>query len=133
MKVITNNVVDWYQEDIFSRKMGALLSSYLNNNKDTLGELLVLMVMIKQRPPAWEKDVEQFIVRVNKNSFYLNRVYSLLHGEFRTSISTERNTQQLRRLAAMAVAKHQTGSKHPNTQLVEKVAKSIEENIAKKA
>jgi hypothetical protein len=33
--------------------------------------------------------------------------------------------QDLRRLAAMAVAKHQTGAKHPNIQLVEKAAKAI--------
>jgi len=125
MNVIVDNIVGLYQEDLFSKKMGALLGSYVKNHQGTLGELLVLLVMARQRPPGWEKEIENFIVRSKKNSFYLNRVFSTLLFECKTSFSSERTRQQLRRLSAMSIAKHDTGAKHPNTKLVEKAAKKI--------
>jgi hypothetical protein len=93
--------------------------------------MMVLLVMIMQRPPNWEKEIESFIVRTNKNSFYLNRVYASLSHEFKASFSTERTRQQLLRLAGMSVAKHSTGSKHPNIKLIERAAKMIEEDLPK--
>jgi predicted MPP superfamily phosphohydrolase len=125
LSVITGNIVTWYQEDIFSKKMGELLIKYVRDHEDKLGELLVLLMMVMQKPLGWEKEVERFIVRENKNSFYLNQIYFATRHEFKTSFSTERTRQDLRRLAAMAVAKHETGAKHPNLQLIEKAAKAV--------
>ena len=129
MNVIPDNVVSWFQEDIFSKKMGALLSGYVKANKGTLSEMMILLVMATQRPPGWEKEIESFIVRTNKNSFYLNRIYAALRHEYSASFSTERTRQQLLRLAGMSVAKHSTGSKHPNIKLVEKAVKAIEKDL----
>jgi hypothetical protein len=129
MTVIVDNIVRLYQEDIFSKKMGKLFSSYIQAHEGSLGELMVLLVMASQRPPGWETEIESFIVRSKKNSFYLNRIFFTLLNEFKTSFSTERTRQQLRRLAGMAVAKHDTGAKHPNIKLVEKAAKVIDKNL----
>ncbi len=125
MNAVASNVANWYQEDIFSKKMGPLLLNYVRENKGTLGELLALYVIVKQKPSGWEGEIEQFIVRENKNSFYLNRVFSLLINDCKYGYNSERHRQQSRRLSAMALAKHDTGSKHPNQTLVEKVAKQI--------
>ena len=129
------NIVRWYQTDIFSKKMGALFGKFVNNNAMAMRALLVLMLMVRQRPPGWERVIEGFIVRAKKNSFYLNQVFACLFDEFKTSFCNERTRQQLRRFAAMSLAKHQTGAKHPNIKLVEKVAKHIDsamsENDAK--
>lgn len=122
---IVDNVILWHHEDIFSKKLGALFSNYVQAHPDELGGHLVLLVMAKQRPPGWEKEIERFIVREQKNSFPLNRVFSTLRHEFKVSFSTERTRQQLRHLAAMAIAKHATGAKHPNTKLIEKLAKQV--------
>ncbi|BBA70049.1 metallophosphoesterase [Geobacter sulfurreducens] len=125
MTVIPDNVVNWFQEDIFSKKLGALLGDYATTQRGKLGELFIMLIMAKQRPPGWEKEIEQFIVREKKNSFYLFRVYDTLYGQYRASFTTERTRQQLRKLAAMSIAKHKTGSKHPNMKLVEKAAKAM--------
>jgi hypothetical protein len=132
LTAIPENVVSWYQEDIYSKKLGALFGTYVEKNESLMGELLVLLVMARQRPPGWEKAIERFIQKSNKNSFYLYQVFALLRSEFRTSFSTERTRQQLRRFTAMAVAKHQTGAKSPNVKLIEKVAKALEENEKKR-
>lgn len=101
-------------------------------HQGALGELLVLLLMTKQRPPRWEKEIEKFIVRTKKNSFYLYRVFTSLYGQFKIGFSTERARQQLRRLAAMSVAKHDTGSKHPNIKLVQKAATSLDSDLTEK-
>ncbi len=131
MSAIMHNVVRWYQEDIFSKKMGALLTNYVRTNPGDIGEGLVLMLMVRQRPPGWEKEVERFIVREKKNSYYLSRVYAALWGEYKVGFVTERTRQELRRLAAMAVAKHVTGSKRPNLKLIERTKAAMDKDAAK--
>ena len=123
---IPHNVVKWYQEDIFSKKMAILLSTFLNVNKGKLGELWVLMVMILQKPPGWNTRIEEFIVRSEKNSFYLFRIFDSLREEYKVGFSSDRSKHQLRHLAAMALAKHEVGVKHPNAALIEKVAKVLD-------
>lgn len=118
---IVDNVVEWYHQEIFSKKLGALFAHHIEANKDTLGELLLILVMIKQRPPNWERQVENFIIRQNKNSFALSKAFGLLRGEFRVAFTSERTRQQLRHFAGMAVAKH-GGAKKPNAKLIEKAA-----------
>jgi len=125
LTMIAENVVDWFQEDIFSKKMGALFCRYLEKNQGGFSEFLVLLVMTKQRPPGWETEVERFIIRTKKNSFYLGRIHASLRNEYKISFSNEQTRQQLRHLAAMSAAKHFTGSKKPNTKLVEKAAESL--------
>jgi hypothetical protein len=122
---VVDNIIQWYHQDIFSKKMGSLFSNYVKAHSGELGELLILLVMAKQRPPGWEKEIENFIVREQKNSFLLNKVYVALRQEFDVAFCSERVREQLRYLAAMAVAKHITGSKYPNSKLIEKAAKEV--------
>ena len=133
MTVIADNVVIWYQEDIFSKKLGALLSKYAETHQGSLSELLILLVMSRQRPPGWEEEIERFIVRTRKNSFYLFRVYASLMGQFKMSFATERTRQGYAVSAvAMSIAKHTTGVKHPNVKLVEKAAKELALDLPEK-
>lgn len=125
MNAVASNVVNWYQEDIASKKMGPLLIDFRERNQGKLGELLAIYVIIKQKPIGWEGQVQSFIVKEHKNSFYLNRAFSLLLNECKYGENSERNRQYLRRLSAMALAKHDTGAKNPNHALVEHVAKQV--------
>ena len=87
----------------------------------------MMLLLIKQRPPGWDTQVKAFIVRESKNSFYLLKVHQELWHEFRDGFATEGVRQELRSLAAMSVAKHQTGAKKPNLQLIAKVEKAWDE------
>ena len=129
MTVIVDSIVNSFQDDIFSKKMGALLTKYNQSHDGSLGELLVLLVMVKQKPSNWEKEVERFIMREQKNSFYLSKIFSALICELEYGFSTERNRQELRRLAAISLAKHDIGAKNPNKKLIEKAANAIDKDI----
>lgn len=132
ISVVVDHVVDWYHQDIFSKKLGALYVNYIREHPGELGELLILLVMAKQRPSGWERELERFIVRENKNSFALNKAYIALRHEFKVGFTSEQTRQQLRHLAAMAIAKHGTGSKHPNSKLIEKAAQKVLDNHEEK-
>lgn len=127
LKAIFDNVVGWYDTDIFSKKLAPLFANYIKGNEETLGEILMILLLIKQRPPGWEALVKAFIVRERKNSFYLYKVHQSLWHEFRVGFASEGTRQELRALAAMSVAKHQTGAKKPNLQLIAKMEKAMEE------
>jgi hypothetical protein len=130
MNAVADNVFAWYNQDIFSKKLGALFANYVQAHPGELGELLLLLVMVKQRPPNWEREVENFILRENKNSFALCRVYACLLREYTVGFCSERARHQQRRLAGTALAKHDTGAKHPNTKLIERAVKAIEEHAS---
>jgi len=125
MTHITTNVVKWYQEDLFSNKLGPLFANHIAKNPRTLSELLLIMTMVIQRPHGWEAEVEKIIMREAKDSFYLNRVFSELRSEYKYGIIDERSRQKLRRLAATAIAKHQTGQGRPDMKLIERAAQQI--------
>lgn len=129
MASIPGNVTSWFEEDLSSRRLGVLLSNFIRQNEGTLGQFLILETMVHHRPKDWDKEVQRFIVRSHKNSFFLERLYITLMRSFKYAFINERTQQEMLRLAGMAVAKHETGAKHPNAKLVEKVARALEEKL----
>ena len=126
MTSILDNVVSWFQDDIFSKKMGALFCNHIKTHPAELSEVLVLLIMIRQKAPGWERETRRFILKEHKNSFYLSRIFAALRTEFRLGFFGERTRQELRHLAAMTIAKHQVGVKRPNTQLIRKAAEALD-------
>ena len=130
MTCILDNVVYWFQDDIFSKKMGALFRNHIKTHPAELSEVLVLLMMIRQKAPGWEQETKRFILKEHKNSFYLNRIFAALRTEFRIGFFGERTRQELRHLAAMTIAKHKVGVKHPNARLIKKAAEALDKGGA---
>ena len=126
MTSILDNVVSWFQDDIFSKKMGALLCNHIKTHRAELSEVLVLLIMIRQKAPGWARETKRFILREHKNSFYLSRIFTALRTESRIGFFGERTRQELRHLAAMTIAKHEVGVKRPNAQLIRKAAEALD-------
>ena len=130
MTCILDNVVSWFQDDIFSKKMGALLCNHIKTHPAELSEVLVLLIMIRQKAPGWARETKHFILREHKNSFYLSRIFEALRTESRIGFFGERTRQELRHLAAMTIAKHKLGVKRPNAQLIKKAAEALDKQGA---
>ncbi len=127
MDVIPENIVQWFHSDLFSRKLGALLGSHAESHSGELQDFFCILMLIQQRPPNWEKAVEEFIARSRKNAYYLSRVYVALRTEYRVGFASERNHQLLRHFALAAIAKHSTGSRRPSKQLIKKFDRALPE------
>ena len=126
MTCILDNVVSWFHDDIFSKKMGALFCSHIDAHRDELSEVLVLLVMIRQKTPGRVEEAERFVLKEHKNSFYVGRVFGALRTESRIGFFGERTRQELRHLAAMAPARHDVGVKRPNKRLIRRVAEELD-------
>ena len=126
MTCILDNVVSWFQDDIFSKKMGALLCNHIKTHRGELSEVLVLLVMIRQKAPGWVRETKRFILKEHKNSFYLSRIFTALRTESRIWFFGERTRQELRHLAAMTLARHDVGVKRPNARLIQRAAEALD-------
>ena len=126
MDAIAYNVVNWYGEDLFSKKMGRLLSEYVKSDESKLSRFLCLLVMIRRRPLGWAKTVKDFVLREDRHSFYMAQIYTTLRREFRNGFAGEADRQRLLSLSAIAVAKHELNVKDPNQKTIERMAKAIE-------
>lgn len=123
---ILDNVVTWFQDDIFSKKMGALLRNHVETHRGELSETLVLLVMIRQKAPGWVEETKRFILKEHKNSFYLSRIFAALWSESRIGFFSERTRQELKHLAAMTIARHDAGVKRPNKRLIQRATEALD-------
>ena len=130
MTCILDNVVSWFQDDIFSKKMGALFCNHVKTHQGELSEVLVLLVMIRQKAPGWVRETKRFILKEHKNSFYLSRIFAALRTESRIGFFGEQTRQELRHLAAMTLARHDVGVKRPNKRLIQRAAEVLDKDVS---
>jgi hypothetical protein len=130
MSAIPSNVINWYQQDIFSRRMGPLLKGFLKTSKSSLRNHLVRYLLVLHRPIGWEKELNNFVLKEDKNSFYLMDIFQVLEGEHQYGLSSEKNKSELRRLSATAIARHDRGVKRPNLALLKRAEEALD-NAAK--
>jgi len=129
MMVVVDNVVDYYQDDVFSRKLSQLYQKYMRDHRGSMSECMVLLLFVRRRPPGWHAVIDSYIRAAPKNSFLLNRVYSGLEHEYRYGYVSEGTRQSLRTLWATVAAKHFVGSKNPSKKLVSEVADNLDSEI----
>lgn len=118
LRVVPRNIVNWYEEDLFSQKMGLLLYDRLKNETNELTKHEIILMLINQRPREWRSKVHQYIASVKKDSFYLLDVYENLRSQYRYSFASPQNLADLKYLIKMAIAKHETGSPMPSVSVI---------------
>lgn len=119
------NVVHWFQEDLFSQKMGPLLIEQFANDTNDISRHELIMMLTNQRPRGWKAQVQNYISSVSKNSFYLWDIYRSLRTQYRFGYASSRTLSDIEFLIKMAAAKHLTGSKSPGTKLINKIKDAI--------
>jgi predicted MPP superfamily phosphohydrolase len=115
------NVVNWFQNDLFSQKMGPLLIDHLGIEENSLSKHELILLLIKQRPREWKAQIHDYISSISRNSFYLWDVYRNLRAQYRYSHATAKTLYDIEYLIKMAAAKHITGSKTPGVKLINKI------------
>lgn len=118
---VPTNVVRFFKDDLFSVKMGPLLINKATNEKNSLIKHELMLLIIAERPKSWEKTINQYIVNLDKNSFYLSDVLQVLNYNIdfeATEISDKRN---LTLLGKKCRAKHLYQKDNPDLGLVKKI------------
>jgi hypothetical protein len=125
MECIPFNVVNWFEDDLYSSKLGPLIYRCLGDQRGKLSEILLLTVLIRQRPEGWAKEVKQFITRTEQDSFGLLRVFTELRIQRRIGFISEAVYEMINHLSATSLAKHEVGSDDPNRDAIRSAAKAL--------
>ena len=130
---IPRNVVMWYRDDLFSKKMKKLLFNRIDKTENRLTKHILNLLLVKKRPKNWGQKIEEYIISENKNSFYLFDIYNLLRTEEKYSFATDGDLKTIKKLIHMTVVKHKHGIKAKPSKKVLNKGKTIPINETKQA
>ncbi|REE00189.1 DUF4062 domain-containing protein [Marinoscillum furvescens] len=120
---IPTNVVKFFKDDLFSTKMGPLLIDRAINETNSLIKHELMLLIIAERPNSWYKTIDDYIVGLDKNSFFLSDVLTTLkfNKDFKATEENERRAIEL--LAQKCRAKHIFKKNNPDPGLINRARK----------
>ncbi|WP_223033504.1 STAND family AAA ATPase [Hanstruepera marina] len=118
---VPTNVVRIFKDDLFSVKMGPLLIKKAENESNSLIKHELMLLIIAERPKNWNKVIDNYIINLDKNSFFLSDVLITLNYNI-DFIATELGDKRiLTLLAKKCRAKHLFQKKNPDLGLINKM------------
>ncbi len=113
IQVNMTNVVGFFKDDIFSAKIAPLLYEHFANTKNPNSKHKIALLLVFCRPRDWRKRIHEYIINLNKNSFYLYDIHNALLAKYDYDFLTEVERREIVLLAKLCFAKHEFGSKNP--------------------
>ncbi len=98
-------------------KMGPLVFDCLRNNKSLIQKHFLALFLIKERPIGWYKELFGFMNLLHRNSFMLGDFYGTIRMESERGFVSEEDTNQLKGLVNIVVAKHKYAPKVKLTEI----------------
>ncbi len=121
IQVNMTNVVGFFKDDIYSGKIAPLLYEHFTNSKNPNSKHKIALLLVFCRPREWRKHIHDYIVNLNKNSFYLYDIHNALLAKYNFDFTTEEERREISLLAKMCFAKHEFGSKTPTVAELKRV------------
>lgn len=122
LQVLPTNIVGYFKEELYSPKIGPLLfDSFKAETNDLIKHHQALLIIFK-RPDGWEKQIEEYIATLNKNSFYLYSTVNTLRARYRYDFIDSTELKNIKYLVKMGLAKHEFGDKKPGLHQIIKIS-----------
>tara|TARA_R110001592_G_scaffold162584_3_gene396151 strand:- start:30748 stop:31758 length:1011 start_codon:yes stop_codon:yes gene_type:complete len=121
IQVNMTNVVGYFKDDLYSSKIAPLLYETFQNTKDSNTKHKLALLLVFCRPREWRKYIQDYIILLNKNSFYLYDIHNALMAKYNFDFITEEERREITMLAKMCFAKHEFGSNRPSPKELMKV------------
>jgi hypothetical protein len=118
------NVVGIFKDDIFSSKIGPLLFNRFKKEPNPLIKHQLALLIILGRPRKWEKKIDEYIVSLPKDSFFLSDIVFELRAQYRFGFIQETELREIGLLIKKGIAKHHYGTKDPRYDLVKQIPNS---------
>lgn len=116
------NVVGFFKDDLFSSKMGPLLYDHFITESDPNKKHQLALLFVFTRPREWKKHIENYIISLSKNSFYLYDIVNALRSKYRFDFVSPDELKEMSFLIKMCIAKHEFGSKKPGLHEIIKIS-----------
>ncbi|AWL08843.1 hypothetical protein HME7025_00974 [Aquirufa nivalisilvae] len=121
VQVLPTNVVGYFQDDLYSPKIGPLFYDCFNNEKNELLKHHQALLIIFKRPNGWKAQIENYITSINKNSYYLFDTVNALRTKYRYDFANENELKDIKYLVKLGLAKHQFGGTKPSLSQILKI------------
>lgn len=119
------NVVGFFKDDLISDKIGPLLYDKIDSETNELIKHHLILLLIFSRPRDWNKQVEKYIVSVNKNSFYLYDTVNALRAKYKFAFAGTDELREISYLLKMGYAKHEFGDKKPGLNKIKMISNDV--------
>ncbi len=118
---IPYNVVNIFKKDIFSHKMGTLLYDCIQNETNEINKHELILLIIYERPVGWKKQLEEYIISLPTNSFFLYNIIHILRIEWYLSFAPKHTLKEIEYLIKLGIAKHSFNVKKPGIDKITKI------------
>lgn len=123
------NVVGYFKDDLYSSKIGPLIYEQFKNEKNSMIKHQLALLLIFTRPREWKKHIEEYIINIPKDSFYLYDSVNALRAKYRYDFLTDLEINETSYLIKMGLAKNHFGIKKPG---IDKIVKISNESLPKR-
>ncbi len=121
VQVLPTNVVGYFQDDLYSPKIGPLFYDCFNDEKNELMKHHQALLIIFKRPNGWKTQIENYITSINKNSYYLYGTVNALRTKYRYDFVNPEELKSIKYLVKLGLAKHHFGGSKPTMSQVIKI------------
>lgn len=118
---VPTNVVRFFKDDLYSKKMGPLLISAIENTTNPLVKHELILLIVAERPTGWRKIIDSYIVSLPKDSFYLSDILTAIKFNIEYYATELSDVGVLKLLARKCIAKHRYKKDNPNQKLINRV------------
>jgi hypothetical protein len=106
-----NNVVEYFKDELSSKKIGPLIFQNIYKNRSQLQILLILHFLINERPVGWNKVLYEFMNLSHRNSFFLGSLFKGINHQLALGFTSREDEAKLNLLKSIVRAKYRTSSK----------------------
>jgi len=118
---VPSNVVRYFKDDLFSIKMGPLLLNKAESENNSLLKHELMLLIIAEKPKGWNKIIDSYIVKLDKNSFFLSDTLSVLTFNIDYKVTETNDKRILEMLASKCRAKHIFKNNNPDLGLINRL------------
>lgn len=123
--VILTNVVGFFKDDIYSSKIAPLLYDAFKHPSSPIIKQQIALLLIICRPKKWHVHLDEYIVSLPKDSFFLFEVLNEMRAQYRFGFLEETDLKVMPNLMKKCLAKYNFGLKNPSPGQVRKIPSSL--------
>jgi hypothetical protein len=120
---IPTNIVKIFKDDLYSIKIGPLIINKAVYETNSLLKHELMLLIIAERPKKWREVIDNYIVSLDKNSYFLSDTLSVLNYNIEFKATEIEDLQSLKMLSKKCRAKHILKNNNPNIGLINRLDK----------
>lgn len=118
---VPTNVVKYFKDDLYSIKIGPLIIDKALSESNSLIKHELMILIIAERPKKWRDIIDNYIVSLDKNSYFLADTLSVLNFNIDYKATETGDVQKLKMLANKCRAKHILKNNNPDIGLINRL------------